>query len=224
MIVQKPQPVTLIGGAPVSGAVLRMALAIAPEVVAADGGAETALAAGLTPEAVIGDFDSITDAARTALPAQVLHHVAEQDSTDFEKCLSRIETPLIVGAGFIGARVDHQLAACTALVHFAARRCILLGEDDAMFLAPPDLALDLGLGRRFSLFPMGAVRGRSDGLKWPIDGLDLAPDGRIGTSNQTTGPVRLRAEAPRLLVIVPRDAAPAAARALVRAPGWDPRG
>jgi len=30
---------------------------------------------------------------------------------------------------------------------------------------------------------MAAVQGRSGGLRWPIDGLPFAPDGRIGTSN-----------------------------------------
>jgi len=38
------------------------------------------------PEAVIGDFDSIPQNVRAALPDSVLYHVTEQDSTDFEKC------------------------------------------------------------------------------------------------------------------------------------------
>jgi thiamine pyrophosphokinase len=39
------------------------------------------------PEAVIGDFDSIRPAARTALPPDRLHPIAEQDTTDFDKAL-----------------------------------------------------------------------------------------------------------------------------------------
>jgi thiamine pyrophosphokinase len=59
-------------------------------------------------------------------------------------------------------------------------------------------------GDRFSLFPMAGVTGRSEGLKWPIAGLQFAPDARGGTSNQALGPVRLQMDGPGMLVIVPR--------------------
>ena len=53
---------------------------------------------------------------------------------------------------------------------------------------------------------MGPVRGRSEGLRWPIDGLAFDPTGRIGTSNAATGGVvRLGFDAPRMLVILPVD-------------------
>jgi len=203
MIVHKSGPIALIGGADVPSGVLRMALSLGERTIAADGGAATALAHGVVPEAVIGDFDSISDEVRAALPKATLHPVMEQDSTDFEKCISRIDAALIVGAGFSGARVDHQLAVCNVLVRWPARRCVLIGADDAVFLAPPTMVLDLPQGCRVSLFPMGAVEGRSDGLNWPIDGLTLTPDGRIGTSNFATGPVHLTVTAPKLLVILP---------------------
>jgi thiamine pyrophosphokinase len=59
------QPVTLIGGAPVPRADLDAALALAPVLAAADGGADAALANGLVPQAVWGDFD-IASPNRTA--------------------------------------------------------------------------------------------------------------------------------------------------------------
>ena len=40
---------------------------------------------------MIGDFDSISDAAQRALPPAALHRIAEQDSTDFDKCLRNID-------------------------------------------------------------------------------------------------------------------------------------
>ncbi len=222
MIVHKFGPVALIGGADVSNDVLRRALTIGERLFAADGGAAAALAYGAVPEAVIGDFDSISDDVRAALPEAALHLIAEQDSTDFEKCLSRIIAPLIVGAGFSGARVDHQLAVCNVLVRWSARRCVLISDNDAMFLAPPTMALDLPKGCRVSLFPMGAVEGRSEGLNWPIDGLCLTPDGQIGTSNFATGPVQLSVTAPKLLVIVPVDHLDSVVRMLLENPArWE---
>ncbi|TDX29598.1 thiamine diphosphokinase [Rhodovulum visakhapatnamense] len=207
--------ITLLGGASVDPALLSRALVIAPALVAADGGADTALAAGRMPEAVIGDFDSISAAARAAIPDERQHPVAEQDSTDFEKCLRHVAARLILGLGFLGDRFDHGLAAVNTLVRHPDRRCLLIGDDDLCFHCPPELALDLPPGSRFSLFPMAPVRGTSRGLHWPIDGLDFAPGGRIGTSNRVSGPVRLRMEGPGMAVILPVAALDAAVAALM---------
>lgn len=201
MILDSPRAVTLIGGAPVSRADLDAALALAPIVAAADSGADTALGFGLVPQAVWGDFDSISDRARQAIPAENLHRIAEQDSTDFEKCLARIRAPLVIGLGFSGARQDHFLAALSTLARRIGPPVILLAGDDIITLAPPQIALDLAPDTRLSLFPMGAASGRATGLQWPIDGLDFAPDGRVGTSNRATGPVTLRIDGPMLLIL-----------------------
>jgi len=217
MIVEASEPVTLIGGAAWQRAALDDALALAPRVVAADGGADAALAAGLKPEAVIGDMDSLSVEARASLPRQVIHEIPEQDSTDFDKCLRNIAAPLVLGVGFSGAWLDHQLAACNTLVRRPARRCILLGREELLFLAPPALRLPLPEGTPLSLFPMGAVEGVSDGLRWPIGGLNFAPDGQVGTSNRATGDVDLAVTAPKMLVILPRDMLRQTVRALLEA-------
>jgi thiamine pyrophosphokinase len=217
MIVDVSESVTLLGAGDLSRNDLDEALTLAPILVAADGGAAAALAHGHVPVAVIGDMDSLDGAARARLPVDTLFPVAEQDSTDFEKCLREIRAPLILGVGFMGARLDHQLAACNALVRWPDRRCILIGPADICFHAPADLALDLEADGRISLFPMGRLRGRSQGLRWPIDGLDFAPDGRIGTSNAATGPVRLSFDTPGMLVILPRAALAAAIEGLLEA-------
>lgn len=206
-------PVTLIGGGPFARADLDAALALAPAVAAADGGADQALAHGLMPQAVWGDFDSLSADARRAIPAQSLHRIAEQDSTDFEKCLSRIDAPLIVAVGFAGARHDHFLAALSTLVRGIGPPCIMIADDDVIAACPPRIALDLAPGTRLSLFPMGRAQGTSQGLAWPIDGLVFAPDSRVGTSNRADGPVRLTMQGPMLLIL-PRAELPALARAL----------
>ncbi len=179
---------------------------IAPTLVAADGGANVAVAAGRIPDAVIGDFDSLTDATRNAIPQDRLHYIAEQDSTDFEKCLQRITAPLILALGFTGARIDHELAVWNVLARRRDLRCIVIGGEDIVFVAPPRLELDLAPGTRVSLFPMSPVSGDSTGLRWPIGGIGFAPDGRSGTSNEATGRVELTFDAGAMLVILPRAA------------------
>ncbi|WP_417606309.1 thiamine diphosphokinase [Primorskyibacter flagellatus] len=203
-ILHSAEPVTLVGGGDHDEIALSECLRHAPKVVAADSGADVALSCDILPHAVIGDFDSLSDAAKATIPPERLHHVSEQDSTDFEKCLRSIEAPAVLCAGFLGARLDHQVAVLSVLARYDGR-CLLVGAVDIVFAAPRHIALDLPLGSRFSLFPMGAVTGRSSGLRWPIDGLDFAPDGRIGTSNEVTGPVDLETDGAGMLVILPRS-------------------
>lgn len=204
IIVQSPFPVTLLGGGQSAESDLAEALTLAPTLVAADGGANVAIAAGLVPDAVIGDFDSLSGATRAAIPAARLHHIAEQDSTDFEKCLRAIDAPLILALGFTGARIDHELAVWNVLARRRAQNTVIVGAEDIVLLAPERLALDLAPGTRFSLFPMSPARATSRGLRWPVDAVAFAPDGRSGTSNEVTGPVDLTVTSGALLVILPR--------------------
>nr|WP_220185155.1 thiamine diphosphokinase [Paracoccus sp. S1E-3] len=205
--------VTLIGGGGVTPEDLAQALQLAPVLVAADGGADAAIALGHLPELAIGDFDSISDAARERLGPDRLRHVAEQDSTDFAKALRHIRADFVIAVGFSGRRLDHTLAAVNVMVRHPQPPCIMLAAEDIVFLAPPELSLPLAEGTRVSLFPMGAVTGRSEGLHWPIDNIRFAPDGRVGTSNRATGPVRLVLDGP-MMVMLPRDCLGAALTAL----------
>ena len=220
-LIQSTKGVTLVGGGPISARQLGTALALAPTLVAADGGADRALAAGHAPQLVIGDFDSISASARHRL-ADRLHHVAEQETTDFDKALRNVAAPFVLAVGFAGARMDHALAVMNTLVRHADRRCIVLSGRDICFLAPPVITLDLPRRSRLSLFPMGPVRGQSQGLRWPLDGATFAPDGMIGTSNETAAPdVQLTFDAPKMLVILPRAALSRAIASLAAAPSWD---
>lgn len=202
-VLRTTRAVTLIGGGAVAAEDAAQALARAPVVMAADGGAATALALGLMPEAVVGDMDSLPDAARAAIAPDRLHRIAEQLTTDFEKCLTRVAAPFVIGIGFAGDRSDHLLAALNVLVRVRVPPCLLLAGGDVIFAAPDRLALDLPPGTRLSLFPMGRVTGASRGLRWPLDGLALDPAGQVGTSNEATGPVALELTGP-CLVILPR--------------------
>lgn len=218
MIVESLSGVTLAGGAPFGRALFERARALAPVLVAADGGADRLLRLGASPEAVFGDFDSITASARTLLAGR-LFPIAEQETTDFDKALRSIAAPFVLGLGFAGSRADHGLAVLNALTRHAARRCLILSGREVTFLCPPYLRLDLPVGTRISLFPMGPVAGESRGLRWPISGLAFAPDGAIGTSNMTAAPVvELTFDAPRMLVILPLRCLEAALRAVLAAP------
>jgi thiamine pyrophosphokinase len=213
-IVQSSVGVTLVGGGPLTKATLVRSLKVAPRLVAADRGADRLLRLGERPEAVIGDLDSISATAR-ALLGDAVHPIPEQDTTDFDKALRNIAAPFVIGLGFSGARLDHGLAALNTLVRHAHRRCFLVGQGDVTFLAPPQITLNLAAGSRLSLFPMRRVTGRSTGLRWPIDGLDFAPDARTGTSNEVAArKVTLIFDGPGMLIILPQQSLPAVLDAL----------
>ena len=208
-IVQSSAGVTLAGGGRFSAKLLEMARILAPRLVAADGGADRLLRFGVEPEAVIGDFDSISKAAQVRLAGR-LFPIAEQATTDFDKALRSIAAPFVLGLGFSGARLDHGLAVLNGLVRHPGKRCLILGPQDVTFLAPRRLDLRLQVGSRLSLFPMGAVAGTSEGLRWPLQGLKFAPSGMIGTSNEVSGPVQLAFDSDLMLVILPLSALAAA--------------
>ncbi|SDI66614.1 thiamine pyrophosphokinase [Aliiruegeria lutimaris] len=226
VIVSESCAVTLLGGGKVNLKDLREALRLAPSLVAADGGATFAMENGFAPVAVIGDMDSIPVRIRADVPVGRFHEVSDQDSTDFDKALRNIDAPLILGVGFLGRRVDHQLANFNVLARRFDRRCILVGKHDVVFAAPCELELPLAPLSRVSLFPMAPVSGRSRGLNWEIDGLDMTPNGVIGTSNHVRaghgGPVSLAFDRPGMLVIVPRASLNLAISALERATPFSP--
>lgn len=220
LIVESPRPVTLVGGGEIAAGDLELAEQLAPTLVAADGGADSLVETGRLPAAVIGDFDSLSDAVRAALPPDRLHHIAEQESTDFDKALRSIAAPVVIAVGFLGARVDHQLAALNTLVQPGRVPCVLLGAQEVICHVPPELRLPTRPGEVVSLFPLVPVRGQSTGLDWPIDGLEMTPGGRIGTSNRASGALQLTAEGPGLLAILPRRLLPDLVAQLPGAAGW----
>lgn len=215
-IVQSQEIVTLLGASKVLPALLRESMVLAPRLVAADGGAVQAIAQGLTPDAVIGDLDSLPDETRARIPADRLHRMAEQESTDFDKAIRNIDAPLILAVGFTGQRLDHELAVYNALVRNLDRRVIVVGEHDICFHLSTEIQLRLPVGCRVSLFPMADVRCASTGLRWATDHIRFSPSGRVGTSNSAAqSVVILRPGGPGMLVILPRTQIGQAIGALV---------
>ena len=220
-IVSEIEPITIVGGAHFSQRLLMESLERAPIVYAADGGANLCMQYGCQPKQVIGDLDSLSPSLRSKIEPSRVIHVAEQDTTDFEKLLIRVDAPFMLAIGFMGGRIDHQMAVQTVLTAYAHRKIICLGDEDVMFVSPPEIDLPLDAGTRVSLYPMAPVQVRSTGLYWSTDGLSFAPDGQIGTSNQATGPVTLLPSAPRMLIVLPKNCLDIAIDAVQAAPYWD---
>ncbi|MEO0388095.1 MAG: hypothetical protein AAF281_11280 [Pseudomonadota bacterium] len=99
---------TLLGAGPAYLPTLNAALTLAPTLIAADGGAETARTFNKTITAIVGDLDSVVNDEYWRNSGIPILEFEAQDSTDFEKCLAATAAPLTLAVGFIGGRVDHN--------------------------------------------------------------------------------------------------------------------
>ena len=180
-------PLVIVGGGALDAGLLRRLAAEGAHLVGADGGGDAIRAAGLVPEAIIGDFDSLADPADWDRRTRLVR-LAEQETTDFEKTLYSTAAPVTIGLGMTGRRLDHTLAALDAVARYAARRAIILADeaDLALGLARP-FGFTVEPGARVSVHPLTATRfSGSTGLRYPLDGLTLAPGVRTGTSNEAS--------------------------------------
>jgi thiamine pyrophosphokinase len=175
----------IVGGGAVDLDLLRELYAMGGRLVGADGGADRIVEAGLKPEVIVGDFDSLRDPL-SWLGKTRLIQIPEQETTDFEKALYSTRAPVTVALGMTGGRFDHTLAALDAATRYAARRRVILVDEYDIALALTDaITFEVDRGDRVSLHPLAAVSfARSAGLQYPLDAVRLAPGVRTGTSNR----------------------------------------
>lgn len=209
--------VVVTGGAPLdAGAVA--AMPAGAYMVAADGGLDHALAAGLAPDVLVGDLDSVSaDALAWAhANAAVDTHPVDKAATDTELAIARALTVnpsrLILMAG-AGDRFDHTVAALGAL---GAPALDHLDEvtawwgADRLSIATPDRPVTLAApaGATFSVLAMhGPASGVTiAGARWPLDDIELPPLVGWGVSNEVLDPpVRVAVGDGVLTVIIPHS-------------------
>ncbi len=221
MTVKKEPWITLVGGGSASRGAYRAARRLAPRVFAVDGGANHLKAWGERPEAILGDLDSVRDLDWWSSQKDVyVLKTPDQETTDFEKALDRLQAEVVLAVGFLGGRLDHALAALHALAARPGRRILLIGAQEVVFLAPPLWRARLKPGDRLSIWPIRPVTvSRSRGLRWPLDPLRLEAGLKIGSSNEVSEPeVSAAFDAPGALILLPRARLEAAVASLLAAP------
>ncbi|MDR1587921.1 MAG: thiamine diphosphokinase [Treponema sp.] len=190
-------------------------------VAAADSGLAAAVAAGIRPDFVIGDMDSLKDLSLLdSYPAdRVIRCKPDKDYTDTEMALSLLwekgcDEIWLLGGG--GGRTDHLFAIRSLFERdrfpsrwFTAAEDIFCVEAPGGLVYPDAGAASLEGGRKsgglVSVFPLGSgpweASGR--GLKWPLEGLDWNR-GFFGVSNVAPdGDFSIRALRGRFLIILP---------------------
>jgi thiamine pyrophosphokinase len=185
-------------------------------VIAADSGLDHAIAAGITPDLVVGDLDSVSAegvawARARNIPFEV--YPTDKDLTDTQIALGaawsrQLLHVLLIGGG--GDRLDHSTSALTALGHPSLGACKSIGAIWGcarvhVLHAPGYWEFDLAPATTFSLL---ALHGDCDrvtvsGAKWPLRDALIQPGSSLGVSNLSDGAVRVSVGAGVLTLLIP---------------------
>jgi len=162
-------------------------------LVAADGGARFLAAAGLVPDLLVGDFDSLDEAAvdhALQRGARVVRHPVRKDKTDGELAVEeavRAGAREVVLAGALGA-LDHTLGHLAILERLEAggtpARLVSPAMVVRVLVAPAAVRLGAPPGTRVSLAPLcGDAVVTLTGLEYPLDRGRLPADACLGLGN-----------------------------------------
>jgi thiamine pyrophosphokinase len=169
-------------------------------IIAADGGTHHCIRLGITPQLVVGDFDSLDETELNALQTsetRLVRYDVRKDFTDLELALeyagqSGASEALVFGA--LGARWDQTLAnlllpAAPTLARLEIR--LIDGAQEISLLRGGEShRLEGQRGDTLSLIPLTLeARGiLTQGLEYPLRGETLYLGATRGISNVFTGP------------------------------------
>ena len=170
-------------------------------LVAADGAANTLIANGLQPSAIVGDCDSVCAELLEQYP-----HICDrsQDTTDFEKAFAYLKKesllPTIV-VGMSGGCLDRILSN---VFIFSQTNALFLSDVLIGFALTGRKTFDWEVDTKVSLFGCPHAIVTSHGLKWELNRTELTFGGFQSCSNRVqTSPLILEVEG-KILVFVYR--------------------
>ncbi|MEP6757404.1 MAG: thiamine diphosphokinase [Chthonomonadales bacterium] len=177
-------------GAPVSIYFLRRLCESADLIILTDGAANQWDPAIAVPNAVLGDFDSITNEALSQVPTLTRIDAFNQESSDLEKA---VQHAIDKGAASVtisqweGDRQDHQLGAVSLLLKFRSRADIQLATPESYMYAFSGSGKIAGkVGDRLSLISLGHSPVITlAGVKYPLN-CEMITPGTRGLSNELT--------------------------------------
>lgn len=143
--------------------------------ICCDSAAEALVEAGLVPDRIVGDLDSLSPAFRTRY-AGIITHIAEQDDNDLTKAFHlalALDPSRITIVGATGRREDHTLGNISLLLDYAREAAcpVEMRTDFGRFTAIFDTAtLPAVPGQQVSIFAFdNSLKIASAGLKYPTD-------------------------------------------------------
>lgn len=143
--------------------------------ICCDSATEQLVAAGLAPDRIVGDMDSLCPALRERY-ADIITQIAEQDDNDLTKAFHQalsMDPSRITIVGATGRREDHTLGNVSLLLDYAREAAcpVEMLTDYGRFTAIFDTAtLPAVPGQQVSIFAFdNSLKITSAGLKYPTD-------------------------------------------------------
>ena len=148
--------------------------------LALDGGADSALTAGITPDLTLGDLDSVSPAAKKKLGDSRLLQIPRQDNTDLEKGLNfaaYLKPQKVTIANAAGGRIDFTLANLMCVFNYTKKLNIVFeSEEWRIYPIEASRKFVCKKGSRVSLLPVGTCKGITlKNLKYPLNNTTLQP-------------------------------------------------
>ena len=163
-------------------------------LIAADGGYEYLVKAGMTPDLLIGDFDSME---KPKVSCETITLPVEKDDTDIvyavKEGFCRGYTHFVIFGGLGGERLSHTIANIQLLEYIANQggTAQLIGGTTSLFLLRNGQTYTFTgrQGTKFSLFSISpTVTVTQQGVKYPLAQATLQRSFPLGVSNCVTQP------------------------------------
>ncbi|MFB1004222.1 MAG: thiamine diphosphokinase [Bacteroidia bacterium] len=160
-----------------------------PYMVVCDGAYTRIKNLQITPDVVIGDFDSLENVGRE-LHTQYIH-LEDQETTDLEKAIDHLVEKGYTDINVIwasGKRLDHTINNFATLAKYFEIRIVLIDDYSRSFILPKNYNKRYEKGQALSLVPIHTCSGiTTQNLKYNLDNETLSFGKRSGTSNEATG-------------------------------------
>ena len=160
-------------------------------VVCADGGLENAARFGISPDLVVGDFDSFR--GEPPVGVETVRLKVDKDETDtlaaVKEGIRRGYREFVLFGALGGERFDHSYGSLCVLQYLCRQGCkgvLVGGACRAFLLSGGRLTLNGMKGATVSVFPFGCSSCRVSyiGLKYPLMKAVLHSDDPLGVSNR----------------------------------------
>lgn len=176
-----------------SHSVLEYFVAASPVIIALDGAAIMLQQRQIQPDVIIGDMDSLTSEQLDVFQSQGVQIIKDstQDTSDISKGLTWSQKQYsgahIDVIGIDGGRLDHQLAAFSALFECQSQAHLHIEEWLVVRVTETPIQYGTTKGRNISLIPFGEVSGVTlVGCKYSLENEKLS-SGTRGIHNETLG-------------------------------------
>lgn len=140
-------------------------------IVCCDGAANNFIETGMTPHAIIGDLDSISEENKIKY-ASILHLETEQENNDLSKavlfCLNKGITNISIVGG-TGLREDHTIGNISLLAEYVLKANVKMITNWGVFTPiKSNNTFKSFAGEKVSIFDIDREPMSTTGLKYPI--------------------------------------------------------